>query len=447
MMLRYRGAFPCLLASLSVFITAEVSADYDQAGQGYSMRVQLNNWGVFGQAAPFSDDSIGIEYPIGADVEHLYGGGIWVGGRLDTSATGTFPPLTLVSSAYEGWVGPEEFKPGLLPADTFWTVEGQGNPKPDGWDEYWGSALPFRSMADHSLHCWYADTGVAVGGHIPLRIRIIQSTFVWNSTQGEAVQIVEFRIINIGGKQIDSAFVGFFADADVGPISVPNFFQRNCSGYYQSLETGFAENPIDVPSTPVGVTALTSQPVFQWWNGPNSPSNDVGRFSFLITPASDPDQCPSLSDTRFLLGLGPYTIRPSSDPNPDTILVAFAIISGLDSQSLQEHAVNAMQLYGDLVVGVRPTAGEIPGNVSLAQNYPNPFNGQTRITYTVGSPKSAVLRVYDVLGREVATLVDEPKDAGTHSVSWDAAGLPCGVYYYRLEAGSFVETKKLVLLK
>ena len=55
--------------------------------------------------------------------------------------------------------------------------------------------------------------------------------------------------------------------------------------------------------------------------------------------------------------------------------------------------------------------------------------------------------MFDVLGREVATLVDEPKDAGTHSVSWDAAGLPSGVYYYRLEAGSFVETRKLVIIR
>jgi hypothetical protein len=95
-----------------------------------------------------------------------------------------------------------------------------------------------------------------------------------------------------------------------------------------------------------------------------------------------------------------------------------------------------------------------PSTFELQQNFPNPFNAQTQISYTVGSPRliggqaqSAVLKVYDVLGREVATLVNEPKDAGTHSVTWDAAGLPSGVYYYRLEAGGYVATKKLVLLR
>jgi photosystem II stability/assembly factor-like uncharacterized protein len=90
---------------------------------------------------------------------------------------------------------------------------------------------------------------------------------------------------------------------------------------------------------------------------------------------------------------------------------------------------------------------EIPSTARIEQNYPNPFNAQTRISYAVGSLQSVVLNVYDVLGREIATLVNEPQHAGSHSFTWDAAGLPSGVYYYRLHAGSYVETRKLVLLR
>ncbi len=83
----------------------------------------------------------------------------------------------------------------------------------------------------------------------------------------------------------------------------------------------------------------------------------------------------------------------------------------------------------------------------LKQNYPNPFNPGTVISWQspVGSLQS--LKVYDVLGREVAALVNEFKEAGKHSVEFDAAGLPSGVYFYRLNAGSFSETKKMILLQ
>ena len=95
---------------------------------------------------------------------------------------------------------------------------------------------------------------------------------------------------------------------------------------------------------------------------------------------------------------------------------------------------------------VSPGPG-LPDQFMLAQNYPNPFNAQTRLTFTVRNPQSIVLQVYDLLGREVAKLVNGKREAGVHNVTWDAAGLPSGVYFYRLQAGGFVETRKLVLLR
>jgi hypothetical protein len=83
----------------------------------------------------------------------------------------------------------------------------------------------------------------------------------------------------------------------------------------------------------------------------------------------------------------------------------------------------------------------------LSQNYPNPFNPTTRIHYSVVGNQNVTLKVYDVLGREVATLVNERKAPGTYDVSFNAGALPSGVYFYRLKAGSFTSTKKLMLLK
>ena len=92
----------------------------------------------------------------------------------------------------------------------------------------------------------------------------------------------------------------------------------------------------------------------------------------------------------------------------------------------------------------------IPTQYILEQNYPNPFNTSTRISYSVfptGTRQAVSLKVYDVLGREVATLVNTEQVPGTYQTTFDGSGLASGVYFYRLQAGGFAETKKLLLLK
>lgn len=87
------------------------------------------------------------------------------------------------------------------------------------------------------------------------------------------------------------------------------------------------------------------------------------------------------------------------------------------------------------------------GTYHLAQSYPNPFNPQTQIQYALPLATHVTLEVFDLLGRSIRTLVDEPQIAGTYSVQFDAEGLPNGTYVYRLTAGSFTETKSMILLK
>jgi photosystem II stability/assembly factor-like uncharacterized protein len=101
---------------------------------------------------------------------------------------------------------------------------------------------------------------------------------------------------------------------------------------------------------------------------------------------------------------------------------------------------------GDIAIGVKGYE-KVPVEFTLAQNYPNPFNPSTTISFTLPSRSFVSLKVFDLLGREVATLVNENKNAGACSVRYDASTLTSGVYFYRLLAGSFIETKKLLLLK
>ena len=90
---------------------------------------------------------------------------------------------------------------------------------------------------------------------------------------------------------------------------------------------------------------------------------------------------------------------------------------------------------------------QLPNTFKLLQNYPNPFNPRTIIQYAVSSRQFVNLKVYDVLGNEIATLVTEEKPAGTYEVEFDGAGLPSGIYFYRLQAGSFIESRKMILIK
>jgi len=99
--------------------------------------------------------------------------------------------------------------------------------------------------------------------------------------------------------------------------------------------------------------------------------------------------------------------------------------------------------------GVRTTQNNpvLPVKFSLSQNYPNPFNPLTKINYSLPNATKVHIRVYDLLGRLVKTLVNEFKEAGSYDVQFDGTGLASGVYFYRIEAGDFVDSKKMVLVK
>jgi len=89
----------------------------------------------------------------------------------------------------------------------------------------------------------------------------------------------------------------------------------------------------------------------------------------------------------------------------------------------------------------------VPANFYLSQNYPNPFNPSTNIDYSIPQASKVSLKIYDILGREVVSLVDEFKEAGTYTVTFDASNLPGGIYFYTIAAGNFMETKKMSLVK
>jgi uncharacterized delta-60 repeat protein len=101
----------------------------------------------------------------------------------------------------------------------------------------------------------------------------------------------------------------------------------------------------------------------------------------------------------------------------------------------------------DNVTGIKVIGNELPAEYKLHQNYPNPFNPSTNIEFYVPKSNYVTLKIYDALGREIATLVNEQLKAGTYQVDWNASNYASGVYYYRLATKDYVETKKMILIK
>jgi len=442
--------------------------------QGFDMRVWLSNKMVMGEqawdggASDIPSPHMGLEYPVGSGMEHLFGAGPRIGGIVNGHA--------VVSETYNGSTAGNEFFPDYvhLPRFHFWHTQ-TGVPiggDPEGWSGYYynhnivtntrgcdndhdgkineddldgldndgdwnpltddvgadglpdslevscdgekydpvlnpdpaqdnydpntqdkchpneGTGVyPFKNnkdiwtekngipdhgephvdedygaVSDNDLYCISTDTftNPVLIGHIPMGIKIIQKSYAWR-TGADAILPIDYYFVNVGTNVITNVYVGFFADMDVGPSTRnPNFYQNNLSGYIDSLHTAYTENPVDVGSTPLGVTLLkTSRPldslnyIFHWLTnaGDEPPETDdsasyawLSGSAFLLGLVEENQT--QISDTRFLISFGPFgTLNPG-----DTIKFSLALVSGLSvsvgPQSLVANVEKAIALSG-----------------------------------------------------------------------------------------------------
>ncbi len=205
--------------------------------------------------------------------------------------------------------------------------------------------------------------------------------------------------------------------------------------------------------------------------GDDDGNMDVAGFSTHLTPGADITSVDLIPNTGHgTLGIGPFSDPEwlSVSPTADTLSLgeASTITVFFDSEGLVGDTVYTAVLFVESVepysfvldipvtmfvstepVAVEDEAAVRPLTYALNQNYPNPFNPVTTIRYSL--PKSGVvsLIIYNLIGEEVLRLVDEEQTAGYHKITWDASNMASGIYFYRLQAGDFVLTRKMVLLK
>jgi len=341
----------------------------------------------------------------------------------------------------------------------------------------------------------------------PLSVEIQQTVFAHGGFDDDSVNIfsnvifVEWTIINKGNKTIDSTYFGFWTDIDFGRYNnFPAIDTLNqlayCWGPDDSLSVGFSllYGPIfpstgseatfkgkskanyknlqitsfhgildDSPGYPLVSPAYTILDTWNYARGFDNEgnviidpiANDTTVFPFSGDPVTNQGWIWPYNFTGggagFVFFSGPFDMEPQ-----DTQWVMVALIPALGGdpyQSITNMREKAQFLhslpYDSLAFGSYglPPEDPIPENYLLHQNYPNPFNQGTIIKYELPSAGNVSIKIYDILGREVAELVGEFQNEGEYNVRFNASPFASGIYFYRLLVNDFVETKKMVLLK
>ncbi len=228
-----------------------------------------------------------------------------------------------------------------------------------------------------------------------------------------------------------------------------------------------AGNPgLDVPTLPAGWA-------YEGWAVIQGMPVTTGKFTMVdeadsSAPYSGPNQGPPFPGEDFVMnapnGLTfPTDLRNGKavltiEPDPDNSAMPFflkPLVAQIDSMAV-DHTPYAMNNNSSsfpmgtatisLVTGVND-GRSVPSEFKLSQNFPNPFNPSTTISYSIPNKSNVVLKIYDILGNEVATLVNGVQNAGGHSVNFNAENLSSGTYIYRLSTENHIAARKLILLK
>ena len=235
-----------------------------------------------------------------------------------------------------------------------------------------------------------------------------------------------------------------FAGTDAGV-----FLSTNNGTSWTEVNTGLPENPIIYALAASGTNLFAGT----WINGVFLSTNNGTSWTEVNTGLSNP--CVSsfvISGTNLFAGTDGLVFLTTN--NGASWTDVFAPLTG----PIRALAVSDTNLFAGIQSGVwrRPLSEMItsvdieptqPTEFKLNQNYPNPFNPNTTFKYSIPNESEVIIKVFDILGNEIETIVNEEKPVGNYEITWYAEELPSGIYFYQLRAGDFVETKKMVLLK
>jgi serine protease len=273
-------------------------------------------------------------------------------------------------------------------------------------------------------------------------LRVTLKTFAFKNPPDNDYIILNYILSNTTGASIQDLYAGLYFDWDVGSVygNVANYDPSRHLGYVYDTDPAGSQ-------TYVGAALLSGgPPQFRAINNDNTVAgNPWGvydgfrkdeKWQSLSGGTTHVQEGPS--DASLVIGTGPLSIAAN-----DSAVVGFALLAGLSLDSLQASVDAARQKWN----ATHRASAQIPLSFSLYQNYPNPFNPSTKIRYDLPSESHVTLVVYDLLGQQVARLVDARQSAGQYEILFSASHLSSGIYFYRIQAGTYSDIRKMMILK
>lgn len=286
-------------------------------------------------------------------------------------------------------------------------------------------------------------------GSSSLGIETTLKSYSYLQSPNDNFIILRYRMANKSSSDITGLHAGLFLDWDI------NADTSGAENAVYDLESdfGYAYSQLSTPGAMAGC-ALVSAGKYGYYAIRNDGSDGgVGLYSQSQNEFTKDEKWLTLSngiakrsagtgDISMVVSGGPYDIKAS-----DTLEVAFAIFAGNSIAGLKKAVQSARKKYQEILNPSDSGSVTVPLEYSLSQNYPNPFNPSTKIDFAIPEASQVTLKVYDMLGREAATLVNGQMEKGRHTVEIKSEGLSSGIYIYTLKAGGYTSTKKMIILK
>jgi len=227
----------------------------------------------------------------------------------------------------------------------------------------------------------------------------------------------------------DAPFSDFSSIVHIGP----NVFAGTSGGVFLSTNNGAIWTAVDSGLVHISALAVSGTNLFAGTGGCGGRGCRDSLFLSTNNGASWTEVDSSLRNGSYISAL---------------VVLGTNLFAGLLVQPFSGGLMGVWRRpLSEMITSLEPIATEFPHEFLLQQNYPNPFNPTTKIQFTIVNRQTTILKVYDVMGRDVATLVNEVKQPGTYTVQFDGSSLASGVYFYRLQARDFVSTKKMLITK
>ncbi|MBI4811296.1 MAG: hypothetical protein HY800_07655, partial [Ignavibacteriales bacterium] len=308
---------------------------------------------------------IGLEYPEGSSIEHLFCEGLWIGALIDTVIGGNHVTLKRVSTS-EWASGVKEYPFGHVYEDYISEMTPFDTAHP--WLHLSILNSDSGAVSESDYICEYTDTipHKDSPGHMPLGVKVIQRSYAWGKYLIAPVLPIDYTIVNIGGKTLRDVYISLYFDPDVGTIYYSEYTNTNYSGYFPELRTVYIDNAVALDATPLGITILaTPAPlqndnyIFQWfssawpfihgttWFDEDSKRYDLmsGNTFPMETPIKPNQSIDDPGDVEILFSFGPIAQWNSNE----TLHVAYALVGGFSTKlgriSVYDNAKAAQTLY------------------------------------------------------------------------------------------------------